>query len=418
MLNFRTKAVLKREIKTQIFSKAFLFMTILMPVIIFGVYAVMGFVMTVDQDKVSYISVTSDSPEMLQQIEAELSNSKSKLMQFAYIPLEGKSVDNFVDDNRTYLLNDSITGVIHVPSTSFGSKEVSYYSSNPKNVAVRQRLRSALNSVFLKNYFKQTSINEEQVKYIKKGVEVNSVVVTEDATEEDSGVGKMIVAGLFAFFLYLSVLMIGMAVMRSTTEEKINRVVEVLLSSVSSRELMQGKIIGSALTGLAQMLIWTSPIIVVSLVSATALPLDIEIDISFSLILYFLTNYVIGLITFVSLFAAVGSIFDNDQDAQQGVMPLMMLIMIPFYIAMALFANPANSFGVIASMVPFASIIVMPVRMTLIDVPLWQLALQLFINAGVMYLCIVAAGKIYRIGVLFTGKKPKWSEVLRWIKQS
>lgn len=418
MLNFRTKAVLKREIKTQIFSKAFIFMTILMPILIFGVYGVMGFVMTVDQDKVSYISVTSDSPAVLQQLEEELGKSKSKLIVFDYVKLGDKTVDSFIDENRVHLLSDSITGVVHVPSSAFSSKDVAYYSSNPKNLTVRSRLKSALNSVFLKDYFKQTNITEDQVSYIKRNVGINSIVVTEEATEEDSGIGKMIVAGMFAFFLYLSVLMIGMAVMRSTTEEKINRVVEVLLSSVSSRELMQGKIIGSALTGLAQMLIWTSPILVVSLVSSISLPNDIQIDVTFMQILYFLTNYAIGLITFVSLFAAVGSTFDNDQDAQQGVMPLMMLIMIPFYIAMALFANPANSFGVVASMVPFASIIVMPVRLALIDVPTWQIALQLLINLGVMYFCIVAAGKIYRIGVLMTGKKPKWSEIIGWLKQS
>ncbi len=94
----------------------------------------------------------------------------------------------------------------------------------------------------------------------------------------------------------------------------------------------------------------------------------------------------------------------------------MMLIMIPFFIAIAIQDNPNNSVGYIASMFPFASIIVMPAKMTLIDVPLWQILLSVVINLGTMFGIFVLAGKIYRIGILSTGKKPKWSEVIKWVK--
>ncbi len=393
-------------------------MTILMPVLIFGMYGVMGYVMTADQDNVSYITIASDNDELLEKIKLELTANKSDLLELSYSTVDTNKIESYVDELRESLLDDKITGIIYVPRAAFQSKELRYYSANPKNLTVQSRLKSAINTVFIKEYFKDNRLSDEQIAFVKQNVSLTPIAVSSDKTEEDSGVGKIIVSMVFAFFLYLSVLLIGMAVMRSTTEEKINRVVEVLLSSVTSHELMRGKILGSTITGLTQMLIWTAPIFVVSLVSATMLPEKFAIDISFIQMLYFFVNYIIGLITFVSLFAAVGSIFDNDQDAQQGVMPLMMLIMVPFYIAISLLMNPANSIGEVTSLLPFASIIVMPVRMTLIEVPLWQLVAQLAINLAVMYVCITLAGKIYRIGILMTGKKPKWSEVIGWIKSS
>lgn len=134
------------------------------------------------------------------------------------------------------------------------------------------------------------------------------------------------------------------------------------------------------------------------------------------IILYFLFNFFVGLITFLGLFATVGSIFDNDQDAQSGIWPLMMLVIIPFFIAIAIQDNPNNSIGYISSMFPFASIIVMPAKMSLIDVPLWQILVSVVVNLGTMFGIFILAGKVYRVGILSTGKKPKWSEVIKWLK--
>jgi len=204
--------------------------------------------------------------------------------------------------------------------------------------------------------------------------------------------------------------------MRSVVEEKNNRIVEVILSSVNSQDLMTGKIIGSAITGLLQMTIWMTPLILLISTSIFMMPEEFALQIDLSLILYFLFNFFVGLITFLGLFATVGSIFDNDQDAQSGIWPIMMLIMIPFFIAIAIQQNPNNSVGLIASMFPFASIIVMPAKITLIDVPQWQIIISILVNIFTMFSIFTLAGKVYRVGILSTGKKPKWSEVIKWLR--
>ena len=139
---------------------------------------------------------------------------------------------------------------------------------------------------------------------------------------------------------------------------------------------------------------------------------------SIGYIFYFLFNYGLALITYVALYATVGAIFDNPQDAQSGVWPLMLLIMIPFFIALGLESNSQTSLAIITSLLPFASLIVMPARILMVEVPMWQVLLAIVINVVVLIGIFKLAGKIYRIGILLTGKKPKWSEVFRWLKLS
>ena len=142
--------------------------------------------------------------------------------------------------------------------------------------------------------------------------------------------GNLILAYLFSFLLYFSLIMLGSQTMQSVIDEKNSRIVEILLSSVHSRELLTGKILGVAITGVFQMAIWLLPAFMLISTTWFVLPPQLTLDVSPWLLLYFLFNYFIGMITFIGLFAMVGAIFDNAQDAQSGMWPIMIVIMIPF----------------------------------------------------------------------------------------
>lgn len=152
--------------------------------------------------------------------------------------------------------------------------------------------------------------------------------------------------------------------------------------------------------------------------SIFTLPEEFNFKLNYNQVAYFLLNFFIGLITFLGLFAAASSIFYNDQDAQQGMVPVMMLIMIPFFIALSIESNAQTTLVIIASLLPFSSLIVMPARLLLVDVPFWHILISCLINVSVLILIFKLAGKIYRVGILITGKKPKWSEVVQWLKLS
>ncbi|HED05370.1 MAG TPA: hypothetical protein ENI61_01640, partial [Ignavibacteria bacterium] len=175
-------------------------------------------------------------------------------------------------------------------------------------------------------------------------------------------------------------------------------------------------IFGSAITGLLQMIVWLSPIILLMSTTLYILPAKFSFDISAGQMIFLLFNFFVGLITFLGLFAAVGSIFESAQEAQSGLMPIMILIIIPFFIALTMMQNPTNEIAKIASMFPFASIIVMPAKMMLVDVPTWQFIVAIVVNILTVIAIFPIAGKIYSVGILRTGKKPKWSEVIKWLK--
>jgi ABC-2 type transport system permease protein len=204
--------------------------------------------------------------------------------------------------------------------------------------------------------------------------------------------------------------------MQSVIEEKSNRVVEVLLSSINSHDFMKGKIFGNAITGILQMVVWLSPLMLLISTTWFILPKEFVLSIDWSNIVFYLINYSIGLTTFLGLFTCVGSMFDNSQDAQQGMWPIILLVMIPFFMSFTLQNNPDSSFAIITSITPVTSLIIMPARITMVDVPFFQLLLSQVMNLLFLVFVFYLAGKIYRVGILATGSKPTLAEIINWIK--
>lgn len=419
MFNQRMLSILKRELRDKILSKTFIIMTLLVPLFMIVILALPTFLMTMDKNDNFNITVIVEDNTLTDNLKTELWKLKSVRegkSRIKFLVKDEKGVKEFLKENKQKILDEKITGIIYLPKKSASDKKLKFYSKNPNNKNLFKRLRNSFNQVLTNNYFSGKNLSEGDIKYARTRVFFDTFRISKDAFIKAESKGNRIISFLFTFMLYFSLIFMGTMVMRSVVEEKNSKIVEVLLSSVSSKELMTGKILGAAITGLLQMTIWMTPLILLISTSIFVIPEAFAIQIDMSLILYFLFNFLVGLITFLGLFATVGSIFDNDQDAQSGIWPIMILIMIPFFIAIAIQDNPNNSVGYIASMFPFASIIVMPAKMTLIDVPLWQILLSAAVNLGTMFGIFILAGKVYRIGILSTGKKPKWSEVIKWLK--
>ncbi len=262
------------------------------------------------------------------------------------------------------------------------------------------------------------------------------------ATETAGETASLLGMGL-TFFMFFFVMMYGSIVMQSVTEEKTNRIVEVIVSSTKPFNLMMGKIIAVALTGLTQLLVWGT-IITVGLVfiagvfgfNATDLnPEDMQalsmsasgshdfsnlandivsanwIKIFFCFALYFVGGYLL----YSSLFAMFGSAANDAQEAQQFIMPITFILFFSFYMGYAAAANPEGSLAFWGSIIPFTSPIVMMVRVPL-DVPVWELMLSVALLFVTAILAIKMAGKIYRIGILMHGKKMTFKEIFKWLK--
>lgn len=419
MFNFRTLAIIKRELKEKIMSKTFILMTLLLPLFMFGLLAFQSFLYTYDSESSAKLIVVSESASLTKTLETDFNQLevvKDGHYKVSFQTLDSGSFKKLIDENKNNMLNDKLSGIIFVPESALKDKMISYYSKSPNNNDLFGKIKGAINQALVDNYFHDKQLSQKDIEYARNNVDVNGFRISSDKGIEETTEGAQIVSFVFAFLLYFSLMFIGMMMMRSVVEEKNSKIVEVILSSVNSRELMIGKVIGTAITGLLQMAIWMLPFIVVISSSIFMIPPKYIPNITMGEILYFLFNYFVGLITFLGLFATVGAIFDNDQDAQSGIWPIMMLIMIPFFISVSMGKNPNSVLANVTSLLPFASIMVMPARMSLVEIPVWQFAASIVINIATMLLIFPFAGKIYRIGILLTGKKPQWSEVLKWLK--
>ncbi len=417
MFSTKTFAVFKREIKERLFSKSFILTTILIPLLTFGVIGIQFLLVSYESDQGSYFIIAGESEELKNELSAEFSEQeiiKSGYYNISFEVIKSDSLQKYIDSIREKLMDGKITALVFLPDSGLSEKSVKFYSKNPNNLTVIEKLKRIINSALVKKYFAGKNISKEDLEYAKNAPDFEAFRISEEQINRE-GYGNQVMSFLFSFLLYMSLLFFGTMVMRAIVQEKANRIVEVILSSVSATELITGKIMAVATAGFVQMFIWLSPVFFLSASSIAFLPDDLILNISLLKLFYFLFNFVIGLITFCGLFAAAGSMYDNDQDSQTAVWPIMMLIMIPFFISLTLNNNPDNLIAAIASVFPFSSIIVMPARVVMMDVPFWQFTLSILINLTTMAGVFRISGKIYRIALLINNKKPGFRDLREWI---
>ncbi len=419
MFNYRAIAVIKRELREKLMSKAFILMTILLPVFMIGIIGFQTWIMSFEGDKNTKIEIITEDLSLTSKFESsfnELSFVKDTTYTVSFNTLSSAGLKEYIDSKKQLLIDEKLHGVIFIPDTALTNKEVQYYSKTPNNRTITEKLEGPINKVLLDQYFSEKGLSEDELQFARMEVDINGFKVSDEDEFKEEGFGNLILSYIFTFLLYLSLIMGGQMMMSSVQEEKTSKIVEVLLSSIQSKELMTGKILGGAITSTFQMAIWLIPIILLISTTWFVLPPELTLDITLFHLIYFLINFFLGLIIFLGLFGTVGAIFDTAQDAQSGMWPVMLLIMIPFFISFSVLRNPSNAVAEISSFVPFATVIVMPGRMVAGDVPLWQLIASIFVNIGTVLAIFPVAGKIYRVGILRTGKKPKWSEVIKWLK--
>lgn len=419
MFNKRIITLIKRELKVRLMSRSFILMTILIPTFMFGIIGIQLLIHSMGKNESAKILIISDSQDILTSLETEfprLPEVRNGKYKINYENIGRSSFNSRLNELKSKIIDESINGLVYIPSSALKKKHIEYFSVNPNNWTLFNVIKSPINKTLVSLYFKNEQMSQADIDFARDDVNISGFRITKEQKVEKGGVANLIVAILFSFLLYMSLIFAGQMTMNSVVEEKSNRIAEVLLSSASSMELMTGKILGTAIIEFLQMAIWLIPVMLLITTSWFVLPPEFTLQIKMDYILYFLVNYFVAVVTFVGLFTAVGAIFDNPQDAQSGMWPLMMLIMIPFFITLGLQDNPQSTLIRVASFFPFSSLMVMPARMTLVDVPWWQVLTSFIINIAVMISIFPVTGKVYRVGILITGKKPKWSEVAKWLK--
>lgn len=350
-----------------------------------------------------------------------------------------------IQDLERALRNQAIQAYVVIPATILDKPEVQMFSRGGSGIAFESSVQAAIEPVIVRARLLKQGADTSVVELVETGVSINSLKVTEQGVEADASEASAAVGYAAGFMIYMLIFLYGSMVMRGVVEEKANRIIEVLASSVRPFELMMGKVVGIGFVGLTQLVIWGAIGIVLFIViglvagntidaaSATqAMPSSQGMgqseltrvlaqqgvampSISLLTVAMFIFNFFAGYFLYASLFAAVGSAVDQEADAQSLTLPITLPVVLTMMFIGNVVAAPNGTFATVMSMIPLFSPILMTVRVAATDVPTWQLIICIATSIGAFFGAVWLAARIYRIGILSYGKKPSLKEVARWI---
>ena len=449
--------VISHEYSTRVRKKSFILTTLLTPIGMALLICVPMLIMLFTGNENQKVKVIDQSG-----IVAPYLESGEKVTYV--MGVEGETVDLLKDifDELDYY---AIVGIS--PLDEKGEVSVVSYSKEPLNMDLKNSINRAVNKAVETRKLTRYDIQnlDEILADVKTDIKLNSMTLTSDGdAKEDSVEIYMILSYLMSFLIYMFVFMFGTMVMRSVIDEKSSRVVEVIVSSVKSVELMMGKIIGVALVALTQFFIWIAlTFIIVTAVNAAAGPKlmqniggmgeviaiagddnhigpeDMETILQsagqsedapealkligqlrnldwFYIIGCFLVYFLLGYLLYASMFAAIGAAVDNEADTSQLQLPVTIPLIIGIFIMLHTFEHPNSALSVWTSIIPWTSPMVMLARIPFGVVPVWQLLLSIVLLALTFLATAWFSAKIYRIGILTYGKKSTFKDLFKWMK--
>lgn len=410
--------ILKREFLTKVFTKGFLIATILGPVFMIGIMLAPAYFMTLASEKSYKIGVVEQSSfftEKLQEMYSDTLSSGEQRLIFFYI--SPQNYQETLESFKGKIEQGEIHALLIIPESVLDSARVTFIAKTVSNIDLIQQLRSGLSTIINNKRLQQAGFDPAQIKNLMSPVDIQTIKLQKGEEKERGFDQEYITALIFLMILYMTIILYGSSVMRSVIEEKSSRIIEILLSSLNSFQLMMGKLIGVGAVGLFQYLIWTGMAAVVFFFVTSSAPAMTDlIKVSPDIFIYFIIFFIIGFFTFSTLYAAVGAMCTDMQDAQTLSTPVTVLVVIPFIISFMVMRDPTTDVARILSLVPFFTPLIMFLRILLIDTPRWEILLSIIINLLTIVLITWVSSRIYRTGILMYGKRPTLPEIIRWIR--
>ncbi|MHC5309419.1 ABC transporter permease [Myroides sp. LJL116] len=430
--------IIKREFIAKVRNKAFIVMTFLGPVFFILLSGLIAYLSSMNAN-VKQIAIYDPSGIFIEEFES------NKEYNYSDVSL----ID--VDILKENVQQEKYDGLLYIPlqdSIANYQNTIAYISNDSPSLSFVSKVELLLNNKITHINLENSGLDIQKIDAAK--ADVNLILQKSSGEQTIKGLNeiKVIIGGLFGYFIMMFIIIYGNMVMRSVIEEKTNRIIEIIISSVKPFQLMMGKIVGTSLAGILQFAIWgvlavgftflASALFGINTMGSTqtigdlqdvgqgvnpALALELQSYISeilslplFSLAFYFILYFIGGYFLYSSLYAAIGAAVDNETDSQQFLLPILLPLMLGVYIGFFTVMNdPHGSVATIFSMIPFTSPIVMLMRIPF-GVPVWQVILSLAILFGTFLLVVWMAAKIYRIGILMYGKKPSWKQLYKWLR--
>ena len=425
--------VIQREYMTRVLKKSFWISSLLAPVLITAIYAIPIWLAMKDKE-VKKVAILDRSHLW------KASDLQDKELVFTFV---SKSETAF----KTQFAAEGYDAFVSVPGDVLTNpKGLHIYSSKNIGLSLKESVERLIQNKVRQELMYKAGISAKVYEDTQVDVDSETITISETGDETNSSsAGAMILAGVMGLILYVTLLLYGSQVMNGVIEEKSNRIIEVIISSVKPYQLMLGKIIGVGLVGLTQFVLWI--VLTIGLTQFTgkfyaskakaAVELNqgkasVDMDKAMQdspmgevtkvlestniplILLSFLFYFFVGYLLYSSLFAAIGSAVESPTEAQQFTFIVMIPIILSFLLAQYTMQDPDSTIAFWASMIPFTSPINMMVRLPY-GVPVWELAVSMVLLVLGFLACSWLSARIYRVGILMYGKKVTWKELAKWL---
>ena len=358
-----------------------------------------------------------NASERFQQV-AEQQESRYELQE---VRLDGRPLNEVKKELDRRVLAKELDGYLVLPESLLRDGSPQYFGRNTGDVFTRKFLQDALSKAVRQQRLAEANIDPRIVQELSEPVQLDALRISAGGEGvRDSGEGFALVFGA-CFLMYLTILMYGQMILGAVIEEKETRIGEILFSSVKPFTLMMGKLVGVSLLALTQLAIWALAFVAfvvygVGMLAASGMPLNVP-QVPLINFVYFVLFFLLGYFIYSTIYALIGSMVTTAQEGGQLSMPVVLFPLIGFYLFLPVSRSPDSSFAFWVSMFPFFSPMTMLVRIVTQTPPLWQIVLSLLLGFGTVTLVTWLAARIYRVGMLMSGKKASIPEVIRWLKQ-
>jgi ABC-2 type transport system permease protein len=436
-------AVLKREYRETVRKPSFLIMTVLAPFLFGALMLVPALLATrgMGERKVAVLDGTGRLRTAVESLAGGAPGERSAFARGrgASAPtgrIVAEYVDLFTVDPKNavgpYLERLSLErtpkerrldGVLLVPADAFERPltHLTYFSRSAADLLAEEQLGRAVNRALQRERLAARGLPPSELELILAPLPVETVQVTKSGQERRGGEGSFVLAMLFLALLFVPSLVYGQEVMRGVIQEKTDRVVELLVSSMTPMELLSGKILGMAAIGLTQMAVWVTmggSLAVAGLSEARSAGFDLSTVLRPSIAVWFVVFFLLSYLVTVGVYAAGGAIAGSEKEAQQVLTPVMFVFLVPWFLMMPILTNPDSTLSVVLSLVPIYTPMTMFIRLLVSEPPAWQVALSLVLSVATIAGLMKASAKIFRAGLLATGKRPTIPEIWRWLKEA
>jgi ABC-2 type transport system permease protein len=410
----RLRAVVRREYLERVRTKAFVITTVVAPLFMIGLTLVPMLLQARQKARPLRVAVLDTGGGLRGAVEAALARRRpAGASQFEVRPLPEDAAGQERDALRRAVLRGDLDGYLYLPADVLERSAAEYHGRNLSNLADVRALDLAVEEAVVHERLARAGLDRGRIAGLTRRLDLKTVRLTPAGAREDRG-GGFLLTFVLMMMLYATTLMWGSAILNGVIEEKANRVVEVIVSSLPVWVLFLGKLLGVGAAGLTQFAVWAGCLLVLSLFGGAAAGSTAWPEVSALLVGSFVVCFGLGFFLYGAVYAAVGAAVNTQQEAQSLAFPVMMPLVMSVVFFPLVLRSPDSTTSVVLSMVPFFTPLLMFLRIASLTPPFWQLALALALSllaiAGVTWM----AARIYRVGILMYGKRATLPEILRW----